>query len=122
MSLNDTSLGAMGADIHPGVANPTASSNNANPMDTNFVSDPTSKAHGAGAGAHFKGDRQAAQAMKQAAGVIEARPGIIESTHIAPLNDDPNRNGMKRFTDILYAHKLTLDDAWKSVGRTTEKA
>ncbi len=38
MSLNDTSLGAMGADMHPGVANPTASSNNANPMDTNFVS------------------------------------------------------------------------------------
>ncbi|SJL00330.1 uncharacterized protein ARMOST_03643 [Armillaria ostoyae] len=105
MSLNDTSLGAMGADMHPGVANPTASSNNANPMDTNFVSHPTSKAHGAGAGAHFKGDRQAAHAMRQAAGVIEARPGIIESTHIAPLNDDPNRN----------------DDAWKSVGRTTEK-
>ncbi|KAG7452576.1 uncharacterized protein BT62DRAFT_925136 [Guyanagaster necrorhizus] len=86
-------MGAMGADIHPGVANPTASSNNPNPMDTNFASNHTRKARHSGAGAHYKGDRQAARAMRQAAGVIEGRPGIIESTHIDPLNDDPNRNG-----------------------------
>ncbi|KAK0210688.1 hypothetical protein DFS33DRAFT_312624 [Desarmillaria ectypa] len=102
MTLTDTSLGVKGADMHPGVANPTVSSSKSKQMDTKFVSHPTRKAHHI----HFKGDRQAARAMRQAAGVIEARPGIIESTHIAPLNDDPNGN----------------DDAWKSVGLTTEKA
>ncbi|KAK0459660.1 uncharacterized protein EV420DRAFT_1537082 [Desarmillaria tabescens] len=102
MTLTDSSLGAKGVDKHPTVAKPTGSSNMSSKMDTKFVSHPMKKAHHT----HFKGDRQAARAMRQLAGVIEARPGIIESTHIAPLNDDPNMN----------------DDAWKSIGRTTEKA
>ncbi|KAF8921368.1 hypothetical protein CPB85DRAFT_322477 [Mucidula mucida] len=93
MSLNDRNLGvASGVDMHDGIANPTESSNNPNPMDTNYVTDPTSKRRGAGAGHHFTGDRQAARAFRETAGVIEGRPGIIESTNIDPLNEHSNDN------------------------------
>ena len=43
MSLNDTDVtlsGNKGVDIHPGVANPTSSSTNADPLRANFVRDP----------------------------------------------------------------------------------
>lgn len=39
MALNDRSLGAArGVDMHPGVANPTTSSMNSDPLATNFAS------------------------------------------------------------------------------------
>ncbi|KAG8892171.1 hypothetical protein FRC00_012519 [Tulasnella sp. 408] len=91
MSLNDKDVtlgGAKGTDIYPGVANPTSSSNTSNPLTENFVQDPTSDEAGAGAGPGFRGGRDAKAALKSGAGVVEARPGIIESTQIAPLQED----------------------------------
>ncbi|KAG8898582.1 hypothetical protein FRC00_002624 [Tulasnella sp. 408] len=95
MSLNDKDVtlgGAKGTDIYPGVANPTSSSNTSNPLTENFVQDPTSDEAGAGAGPGFRGGRDAKAALKSGAGVVEARPGIIESTHIAPLQEDAGAN------------------------------
>jgi hypothetical protein len=82
----------MGVDTYPGVANPTSSSNNSNPMTSNFVSDPTTSDRGAGAGPDFDGDQQATRNFKQTAGVAEGRPGIIESTNIDPLNENSNKD------------------------------
>jgi hypothetical protein len=42
-------------------------------------------AHGTGPGTHLKSPRHPG---REFAGVCEARPGIIESTHIAPLDDN----------------------------------
>jgi len=42
-------------------------------------------AHGTGPGTHLEGPRHPG---REFAGVCEARPGIIESTHIAPLDDN----------------------------------
>ncbi|TBU46988.1 hypothetical protein BD309DRAFT_856928 [Dichomitus squalens] len=90
MSLNDTQLAANKAvDIYPGVANPTPSSV-LDPMHTNFVTDPTTDTLGAGASANFTGQQDAARNFKQTAGVVEGRPGIIESTHIDPLSEHSN--------------------------------
>ncbi|KAG8936519.1 hypothetical protein FRC02_001485 [Tulasnella sp. 418] len=55
------------------------------------VDDPTRDEAGAGAGKNFRGGKDAKNAMRQGAGVVEARPGIVESTHISPL-DDPINN------------------------------
>ncbi|KAJ7156053.1 hypothetical protein C8R43DRAFT_883984 [Mycena crocata] len=92
MALNDKNMpiGAQGVGVYPGVANPTSSSNPTNPMDTNFVTDPTTEERGAGAGPNFDGDKQARRLFKQTAGVIEAEPGIIESTNVHPLRPDSN--------------------------------
>jgi len=93
MSVNDRSLGgAVGVDTYPGVANPTSSSNISDPMSTNFVTDPTTEDRGAGAGPNFDGDQQATRNFKQTAGVVEGRPGIIESTNIDPLNENSNKD------------------------------
>jgi hypothetical protein len=91
MSLNDMSLSAQGTDTYPGVANPTASSTNSDPMASNFVTDPTSEDRGAGAGPDFAGDKQAQRSFQQTAGVVEGRPGIIESSNIDPLNENSNK-------------------------------
>ncbi|KAJ4001355.1 hypothetical protein F5050DRAFT_1803251 [Lentinula boryana] len=108
MSVNDRSVGgAIGVDTYPGVANPTSSSDNSNPLVNNFVTNPTTEERGAGAGANFEGDRQATRNFSQTAGVVEGRPGIIESSNIDPLNDNSNK-----------------DDGWanatKQPGHTTE--
>jgi hypothetical protein len=93
MSVNDRSLNStVGVDTYPGVANPTSSSDNSDPMANNFVSDPTSDDRGAGAGPNFDGDQQAARNFKQTAGVVEGRPGIIESSNIDPLNENSNKD------------------------------
>ena len=55
------------------------------------VTDPTSDASGAGAGATFAGGRDAARNFSRTAGVVEGRPGIIESANIDPLNEDSNK-------------------------------
>ncbi|KAI0048532.1 hypothetical protein FA95DRAFT_1557889 [Auriscalpium vulgare] len=110
MSLNDRELGVgKGVDVHSGVANPTTSSTHADPLASNFVrfsfswpvtvimlistqvSDPTTDQVGAGASANFTGHEQAARTFKQTAGVVEGRPGIIESTNIDPLNENSNK-------------------------------
>ena len=93
MSVNDKNIGSnMGVDVHPGVANPTAHSTNANPLDTNFVSDPTTADMGAGAGPNFQGHKDAQRNFSSNSGVVEGRPGIIESTNIDPLNENSNKD------------------------------
>ena len=54
------------------------------------VTDPADSEFGAGAGPNFDGHRQAARTFRQSAGVVEGRPGIIESTHIDPLSETSN--------------------------------
>lgn len=89
MALNDLSLNPQaGVDVYPGVANPTQSNSQGNPMDSNFVADPTDPTPGAGAGPTFAGARDAKRALNAEGGVTESRPGIIESTNIQPLNSE----------------------------------
>ncbi|KAJ6630711.1 hypothetical protein B0H10DRAFT_1774422 [Mycena sp. CBHHK59/15] len=92
MALNDKNLpiGAQGVGVYPGVANPTSSSMLTNPMDTNFVTDPTTEERGEGAGPTFEGDKQAKRLFKESAGVIEGQPGIIETTNVHLLREDSN--------------------------------
>ncbi|EMD34436.1 hypothetical protein CERSUDRAFT_107610 [Gelatoporia subvermispora B] len=95
MSLNDKDVtlgGNKGVDLHPGVANPTISSTHADPLAANFVTDPTTDSFGAGAGPNFSGHEQAARNFRTTAGVVEGRPGIIESTHIDPLSETSNKD------------------------------
>ncbi|KAI0806956.1 hypothetical protein C8Q74DRAFT_1190080 [Fomes fomentarius] len=94
MSLNDNDVtlgGNRGVDLYPGIANPTPSTQ-ADPLKTNFVTDPTDATTGAGAGPHFNGARDAARNFSQSAGVCEGRPDIIESTHIDPLSENSNKD------------------------------
>jgi len=104
MALNDKNMpiGAQGVGVYPGLANPTSSSMPTNPMETNFVTDPTSDERGAGAGPNFEGDKQATRAFKESAGVVEGAPGIIESTNVHPLRPDSND-----------------DDGWAHANKTT---
>ncbi|KAH8102930.1 hypothetical protein BXZ70DRAFT_1006113 [Cristinia sonorae] len=98
MALNDkntTLYGSRGTDVYPGVANPTAASQNSDPLAANFVTDPTSDEAGAGAGPGFAGGRDAQRNFKETAGVVEGRPGIIETTHIDPLNENANDDWAK---------------------------
>ncbi|OSX64804.1 hypothetical protein POSPLADRAFT_1044253 [Postia placenta MAD-698-R-SB12] len=126
MSLNDKDVtlgGNKGVDLHPGVANPTASSTHADPLAANFVrppwlqalapgiysqlplpgaqvTDPTTGALGAGAGGDFAGHREARRNFSKTAGVVEGRPGIIETTDIDPLNENSNKDdGWANATD-----------------------
>ncbi|KAI0691194.1 hypothetical protein BC835DRAFT_1417309 [Cytidiella melzeri] len=89
---DNTLIGARGVDVHPGVANPTISSTHADPLAANFVTDPTSEETGAGVGSNFDGARQAQRNFNQSAGVVEGRPGIIETTNIDPLNENSNKD------------------------------
>ena len=62
------------------------------PEGWNFqVEDPTTEEFGAGAGPNFQGHIQARKNFSKTAGVIEGRPGIIESTHIEPLKENTSR-------------------------------
>jgi len=95
MAVNDrdqTLGGFKAVDVHPGVANPTAHASSGNPMAANFVDDPMTEDAGAGAGPNFEGGAQAARNLKQAAGVVEGFPGVIESTNIHPLNENSNKD------------------------------
>jgi len=88
MSLNDRNLGvAKSADAYGGMANPTSHSK----LATNFVEDPAIEGLGTAAGPNFQGHVQARKNSRDVAGVIEGRPGIIESTHIDPLNEDTSQ-------------------------------
>ncbi|KAH9857685.1 hypothetical protein C2E23DRAFT_719930 [Lenzites betulinus] len=94
MSLNDLDPVLnmnKGVGVHPGVANPT-SAGSLDPMTANFVTDPTSDVVGAGAGDNFTGHKDAQRNFSKSAGVVEGRPGIIESTNIDPLNENSNKD------------------------------
>lgn len=60
-------------------------------MSRTQVDNPTSQDKGAGAGPNFQGGSQAARSLKQTSAVKEGSSGIIETTHIDPLNDNPNK-------------------------------
>lgn len=83
MALNEKNLGTRGVDTHLGLANPTAHSKRADPLAADYAKHPSTKQKHAGH--QSASSRQARHAMKEAAGVIEGRPGIIESTNIDPL-------------------------------------
>ena len=89
------------------------------------VTNLTSDEAGAGAGAGFAGGRDAKRNLKQAVGVVEARPGIIESTHIDPLNEHSGR-GMFQPNENSFQHFITTiaDDSWthKPSGNATSGA
>lgn len=83
--------------VYPGVANPTKANDltNIDPAANNFMRDPTTPSLGAGADPdRFDGHNQAKRTLEQAGGggVCEARPGIIESTNIDPLNENSNKD------------------------------
>ncbi|CAE6435115.1 unnamed protein product [Rhizoctonia solani] len=75
-------------EVYDGLANPTSSSNTSDPKKANFVTDPTTDEVGAGAGSGFQGGKDAKRALKDAAGVVEDRPGILEGANIAPLSQE----------------------------------
>lgn len=60
-------------------------------LSASQVTDPTSEDFGAGAGPNFQGHQQAARNFKETAGVVEGRPGIIETANIDPLNENSNK-------------------------------
>jgi len=102
MSLNDSNLGvAKGTDVYGGIANPTPHSK----LAMNFVEDPATEGLGAAAGPNFQGHVQARRNFRDTAGVIEGRPGIIESTHIDPLRENTSQR-----------------DQWEDVGVTSAGA
>ncbi|KAH9842556.1 uncharacterized protein C8Q71DRAFT_733397 [Rhodofomes roseus] len=126
MSLNDKDItlgGNKGVDTHPGVANPTSSSNHADPLGSNFVSDPTSDDLGAGAGPNFSGNREAARNFSKTAGVIEGRPGIIESVNIDPLNENSNKyDGWANATNAPSSTGATVGSTASSYGASATTA
>lgn len=93
MALNERDIGASkAASVYPGVANPTPRSSTSNPK----VPEPTFGEKGTGTGAHLKGyrddikhaQRDAMHTRRASAGVVEGYPGIIESSHIEPLDEE----------------------------------
>ncbi|KZO96240.1 hypothetical protein CALVIDRAFT_464681, partial [Calocera viscosa TUFC12733] len=93
MSQNDTTINpSQGADVYAGVRNPTSSSTHTDPLADNFVTDPTTSDVGAGADPNIDYGKVANRGFKQTAGVVEGRPGIIESTNIDPLNEFSNKD------------------------------
>ena len=57
------------------------------------MTDPTTGSFGAGAPGNFTGHHDAQRNFKETAGIIEGRPGIIESTNIDPLSENSNEGG-----------------------------
>ncbi|KAF7295003.1 G-patch domain-containing protein [Mycena indigotica] len=88
MALNDKNLQtAQGVGVYPGMANPTSSSNPTDPLENNFVTDPTTSDRGAGAGPNFEGDKQARRILKDSTGYADK---ILETTAVHPLRPDSN--------------------------------
>jgi len=115
MSINDKSpmIGAnQGTDVYPGLQNPTARNVQSNPLKSNFVDDPTSDEMGAGASNTFRGGQDARKALRSGAGVVEARPGIIDSADIDPLNEHSNdRDGWANASSPATGPGSTTDNA-----------
>ncbi|KAH6918636.1 hypothetical protein BKA70DRAFT_1247776 [Coprinopsis sp. MPI-PUGE-AT-0042] len=92
--MNDKEMN--NSTVYPGVANPTKANDltQIDPAANNFMRDPTTPSLGAGADPdRFEGHLQAKRTLEQAGGgVIEARPGIVESANIDPLNENSNKD------------------------------
>ena len=80
------------------------------------MTDPTTDTLGAGASANFTGNQDAARNFKQTAGVVEGRPGVIESTHIDPRsehsNDGTSALPPERRERLLTSILFDTDDGW----------
>lgn len=83
MAFNERNIsGNMGA--YPDVGNPAAHSSAVDPSKTSASATQERSA---------RGDRDARRAMRRYSGVVEGHPGIIESTHIEPLDEDYKEDG-----------------------------
>jgi len=82
--------GAPGA--YTSTTDPINSSTRRDPFQTSFAADPTTTRLGVNDGDRFTGQRQAARKHDETSGVIEARPGIIETSNIDPLNENSNKD------------------------------
>ncbi|KAL4076978.1 hypothetical protein V8B97DRAFT_1361800 [Scleroderma yunnanense] len=86
MALNERNTGGnKGVGAYPSIAKPIPHSS---PSDPAKVTVPITQERGRSA--EFRSDRDAKRAMRRYSGVIEGHPGIIESTHIEPLDEDYN--------------------------------
>jgi hypothetical protein len=74
----------------------------AQPLHSFQADDPTNSEMGAGAGSNFQGDRDAARNFRDTSGVVEGRPGIIESSNIDPLNERSNDGTSRFFISLLF--------------------
>ena len=84
------------------------------------MNDPTTDDTGAGAGPRFEGHEQAQRNFRQTAGVVEGRPGIIESANIDPLNENSNKGAcdrINRCSSIPYSLSPFSDDGWANATR-----
>jgi hypothetical protein len=109
MSLNDKDVTlAPGAsnDVWPGSANPTSRNMGGDINAANFIDDPTTEDKGAGAPADFDGHKMAKKAINAEAGVVEAYPGIIESSNVHPLREDSNKGRRFSFTLFSSTYKI----------------
>lgn len=81
------------------------------------MTDPTTDDFGAGAGPNFKGHLNARRNFRETAGVVEAIPGLIESTNIDPLNENSNKGAFptsRACQDVgcSLAVVSSADDGW----------
>jgi hypothetical protein len=77
--------------------------------------DPTTPSLGAGADPdRFEGHLQAKRTLEQAGGgVVEARPGIIESTNIDPLNENSNKGDpLQPIAESYVLKEYCVGDGW----------
>ncbi|KAF8636463.1 hypothetical protein AX17_003279 [Amanita inopinata Kibby_2008] len=102
MSLNDKEHLAHSGGVAAMGSPTTIPTSNVEPIASNFVSSPPSHAQHAGHHRHHHPDidRETKRMQKRTAGVIEARPGIIESTNIDPLNENSNKGQEKPQTSV----------------------
>lgn len=93
MALNERNIGTnKTAGAYPGIANPTSRGASLSTKAT----DPSAEETGAGTGSQLGGhrddakhaQREAMHTRRASAGVVEGHPGIIESSHIEPLDED----------------------------------
>ena len=101
MSINDKNINLRPGgsnDVWPGTANPTSLNVGGDIKAANFIDDPTTPEVGAGASPNFQGPRMAKKALSGEAGVVEGRPGIIETSNIDPLNANSNKGMLCSFS------------------------
>lgn len=80
------------------------------------VNDPTTEDTGAGAGPRFEGHKQAQRNFNETSGVVEGKPGIIESSNIDPLNENSNK-GTCFILSVLLVLTIAADDGWANATR-----
>jgi hypothetical protein len=84
-------------------------------MVTLQADDPTNPEVGAGAGSNFRGDEDAAKLFKDTAGVVEGRPGIIESTGLDPLIESSNKG--RSLSRSCYVEPRLIENSRRWLGK-----